>query len=240
MKGRVGLSPDASCPSLLVARVPRAMCRAWGRRSRPMGDPALPECRPSKSSAANRPELTGLDGKEVRFVAVHHPSRWGPGVEASGEVEDEHFAVFDRTEFERFGVADGCSVALLEALGAELDDAFGHLDPCVTFGGDGVRDLCAAFEECVVDARILLDGDGLVLAVGARDESESSGSLVGREMALLVARGEALLARLDPDLDESCFVGLGGVELGVRDAAAGGHGLDVAGSDGGRVLVGGG
>lgn len=93
-----------------------------------------------------------------------------------------------------------------------------------------------------IDEGVLLDGGGVVAAVGGDEESLGLAGDGGVRGPVGVGWLESALAGLDPDLQEVGGFGGGGVEFRVGDAGAGAHELDLSWDQGAgvaeRVLVG--
>jgi hypothetical protein len=100
----------------------------------------------------------------------------------------------------------------------------------------------AGAEQRRVDAGVLLDPERAVRAAGRRDQAEPPAAVGLGERPLLVRRRDAGAVRHEPDLQEVDGRVLRAVELGVHDAGAGAHPLDLAGPEhalpAGGVLVG--
>src|SRR6185503_4161183 len=118
-----------------------------------------------------------------------------------------------------------------EPLAIHLDLAADRVHVGAPAFRERMRDRIRAVEERGVEARILVDRDRTLPAIGRGDEAKLPALGLGLEALLLVARRDAAARGLDPDLQEMHRIPVGSVELAVRDARARAHALDVAGPD---------
>jgi hypothetical protein len=86
-------------------------------------------------------------------------------------------------------------------------------------------------EEARVEPRVAVDRHAPVGRVGRGHEAQAALLVGGAEGLLLVARRDARLGGLQPDLEEVHRVGRRGVELAVGHAGARAHALHVARAD---------
>ncbi|MNE18243.1 hypothetical protein D3C80_1112650 [compost metagenome] len=123
------------------------------------------------------------------------------------------------------------AVADAQALTVDGQRAAGHVDVGEALGRQREALLLGAVEQAGVDAGVLMDRQRALGAVRRDDQAQPSALVGGVEVLLLVARGDALAVRYDPDLQEVHRLLAGGVVLAVAHAGAGAHHLHVAGAD---------
>ena len=95
-----------------------------------------------------------------------------------------------------------------------------------------------AVEEPGVNARVLVNQQRFLRAIGRDDEPQSPALLRRPEALLFVARLDVCFVRLNPDLQKVRALGARGIEFAMPDAAAGTHSLHVSRPDGRSVAHG--
>src|SRR5262249_58767730 len=93
-----------------------------------------------------------------------------------------------------------------------------HLHPGVAAGGERVADGVTLAQQGAVHPRVLMDLHAAVRRIGGGDEPEPTLPLLGGEVLLLVAGGDAAAVRDDPNLPEVDRLGAGRVRLAVHHA----------------------
>ena len=121
---------------------------------------------------------------------------------------------------------------MAHAGGVEGDAAVGDLDPAVALGRQGKAHVLAGVEPQAVKADILAYRGGVLAAIGRTEQMRLAKRFVQPGVILLlVARLDAGLGRLDPDLQQMHPSIGGGIELTVGDAGPGAHALNLAGAN---------
>src|SRR5258706_6795944 len=195
------------------------------------------------------PELTKMTARRMRPTSAAASATAGLRAEGRGRFVGLFASVFmvvswswqvEKKDVGRARFADtdlGFALCLESIAGGEefaihARLAANDMDVRASAGADGVHDgRVGRIDVRGKTARRLVEANRSPAAVGGCDEAPlaAPGSVVAT--LFLVARSDAALARLDPDLEVMDRLALGGVVFRLRDAGAGPHALHIARPD---------
>jgi len=153
----------------------------------------------------------------------------------SAQIEEQGFSGFGGGEGEHAGLFGAGGVAGGERFAVEGKFTLSDVEPGTAARGELVGDGLARCEADAVNVGVLMNGRGLVAAVGRNYENFRCVGMFGFRVPLVVAGLETGFAGLDPDLEEVGEFAGGGIELAVGHATTGAHELDLAGLEGAAV-----